>query len=424
MNEQLLQYLWKFGLFDKEQARTTTGERVEVLSCGVQNFDAGPDFSQAKIKIGNTLWIGNVEVHCRASDWLKHAHQNNKAYDNVILHVVQTNDCTPVYNTSGAPIPTIELLYNKTCIVRYQQLMDAQDFVPCRSLLPHLEVFKLRMFLTRLAIERLEHRCLHIEQLVENEKTDWERVFQHILFRAFGFGVNSDAFEQLSQTISPTIIVKHRNNLLQLEALLFGQAGFLQNEAKDEYQVRLQQEYAILRAKFSLSSMELHQWKFMRIRPVNFPTVRIAQLASFLQASSSLISNVLEIKTKKDIETIFSIDPSEYWTEHYHFSKQSDKQQKSLGQTSIAGLVANFVVPMQFAYGRMCNNSVLCDNAIALLEQFAGEKNTITRGWKSMGVNPCNMFESQALIELKQEYCDKKRCLHCTIGMQALSANK
>ncbi|MGL4908821.1 MAG: DUF2851 family protein [Bacteroidales bacterium] len=421
MNEQLLQYIWKFGLFDKEQARTTTGEKVEVLSCGMQNFNAGPDFLEARIKIGTTIWGGNIEVHCLASDWQRHAHQHNEAYNNVILHVVQQSDCPPICNTTGTPIPTIELPYYPNCIVRYQQLMEAQDFVPCRPLLPQLEVFKLRMFLTRLAIERMEHRSVRIEQMLENAGGDWELIFQHSLFRSFGFGLNALAFEQLSQVVSPSIIAKHRSNLLQIEALLFGQAGFLQASATDEYQEKLQQEYSLLRSKFTLSPIEMRQWKFMRTRPINFPTLRIAQLATLLHTAQSFVSKVLDLKTKKDCTLLFEVQPSEYWTEHYHFAKKSPKCNKGLGKMSIARIIANFVVPMQFSYGKIPNNQALCDNAIDLLEQLDAEQNSIISGWKSMDVEPCSMFESQALIELKQEYCDKKRCLQCAIGRQVLS---
>ncbi|MDR1342886.1 MAG: DUF2851 family protein [Prevotellaceae bacterium] len=422
MDEQLLQFIWELGLFDKVNARTTTGERVEVQSSGVRNANAGPDFANARLKIGSTQWVGNVEVHLRASDWKRHHHQSDKLYDSVILHVVQRNDCNPVCNSSGVAIPVYEVAFDPSLASRYRQLMESQSFVPCRPLLGSMDSFRLRMFLTRLAVERMEQRSERIAELLAWSGNDWEAVHQRMLFRAFGFGVNAQPFEQLAQRIPPSCIAKHRSSLMQLEALLLGQAGLLDSEAPDEYHLRLLQEYCLLRAKFSLTPMERHVWKFLRTRPVNFPTIRLAQLAALLNSIGSLTSKVAEIKTLKDCMEIFSATPSEYWSTHYTLGKASKARGKSLGEKSVERIAANFVAPMLFAYGKNRSLQPLCEAAVELLEQIAPEQNAQVEGWQSMGVKPQNMFESQALLQLKQAYCDRKRCLQCTIGKQILQS--
>ena len=421
MGEQLLQFIWKFGLFDKDSARTTTGERIEVLAAGVQNADAGPDFSNARLRVGATLWVGNVEVHMLASDWRRHAHQHDKAYDSVILHVVQRNDCEPVCTSQGVPIPVYEMRYSPALEERYRRLMASQEFVPCRPLLEGVESFKLRMLLTRMAVERMEQRCARVALLLEDTRGDWEMVFQRMLFRAFGFGANADPFERLAQSIPAHCIAKHRSALPQVEALLLGQAGLLGDAPADDYHVRLQQEYALLRTKFSLTPMEAHVWKFLRTRPVNFPTIRMAQLASLLCRQSSLMESVLKVASLRDCLAIFAVSPSEYWDTRYAPGSPSPRRSKALGEKSVERIAANFVAPMLFAYGKHRAQEQLCEVAVELLEQVAPERNAKVDGWRTMGVTPQNMLESQALLQLKNEYCDRKRCLHCTIGKQILN---
>jgi hypothetical protein len=420
MDEQLLQFIWKFGLFDKANARTSTGERVEVQSPGVQNSDAGPDFSNARLTIGGTQWAGSVEVHLRASDWKRHGHHGDKAYSSVILHVVQHNDCEPARTSSGVAIPVYEVRFDPLLSTRYRQLMASQSFAPCRPLLGGVERFKLRLFLTRLAVERMEQRSARAAELLEALGNDWEEVFRRLLFRAFGFGVNAQPFEQLAQTIPATCIGRHCSSRLQLEALLLGQAGLLGSHPQDEYHHRLLQEYSLLRTKFALSPMEPHVWKFLRTRPVNFPTVRLAQLAALLSAGGNLVARVMAAKTLQACADIFSVTPSDYWDTHYTFGKISGARKKSLGEKSVERIAANFVAPMLFVYGKIRSQEALCEAAVELLEQIAPEQNAQIEGWKSMGVKPQSMFESQALLHLKQAYCDQKKCLQCTIGRQIL----
>jgi hypothetical protein len=422
MDEELLQFIWKFGLFDKANARTSAGERVEVQSPGMQNSDAGPDFSNARLTIGGVQWAGSVEVHLRASDWKRHSHHDNRAYDSVILHVVQHNDCAPVRTSQGAAIPVYEVQLEQALASRYRQLMASQSFAPCRPLLGGVERFKLRLFLTRLAVERMEQRSARVAELLAASGNSWEEVFRRMLFRAFGFGVNAQPFEQLAQKIPAGCIGRHGDSLLQLEALLLGQAGLLGSQPQDEYHRRLLQEYSLLRAKFSLSPMEPHVWKFLRMRPANFPTVRLAQLAALLNANGKLAAKALEAKTLQDCTAIFSVAPSEYWDTHYMPGKASGFRKKSLGEKSVERIAANVVAPLLFAYGKSRSQEALCEAAVELLEQIAPEQNAQIEGWKSMGVKPQNMFESQALLHLKQAYCNPKKCLQCTIGREILNS--
>ncbi|MDR1226105.1 MAG: DUF2851 family protein [Prevotellaceae bacterium] len=417
--EQLLQFIWKHGLFSKESARTTAGERIEVLATGVQNIHAGADFSNAKITIGNTLWAGCVEVHTNASDWHKHHHSQNKAYNNVILHVVKNNDCPPIKNEFGAIIPVYEMQYDTTLERHYGQLLKSAEFAPCRPLVKSMEVFKIRHFLTRLAVERLEQRTARVNDILSNVQNSWEDVLLRLLFRSFGFGLNGQPFELLAQSLSAAQIAKHRNSLPQVEALLFGQAGFLQEpKPADAYHLHLQQEYALLQAKFSLTPIPQHTWKFLRTRPVNFPTIRIAQLAMLLHKNPNLFTQVLEVVSLDSCIKIFDVKTSEYWETRYAFGKESERKAKPLGKKSIERIAANLVAPIIFAYGMQQEKEDICNRAIDLLEQLPGESNVIISGWKSLNITPQNMFESQALIQLKQEYCDKKRCLQCSIGAQ------
>jgi hypothetical protein len=298
--------------------------------------------------------------------------------------------------------------------------MQSAEFVPCKPLVQSIESFKLRHFLTRLAIERMEERSDRINDVLLETKNNWERVFELLLFRSFGFGINSEPFELLAKSTPLSSIAKHRNSLLQLEALLFGQAGMLDANATDEYQLKLQKEYQLLKVKFGLISIPLHTWKFMRTRPTNFPTIRIAQLASLLHLRPKLLSDVLDIRNLDDCIALFSVQPSEYWNTHYTFEKESKKSTKLLGANSVERIVANLIAPFMFSYGKSKGDEDLQYKALELLEQIEPENNSIVSGWESINIKPINMFESQALIQLKQHYCNKKRCLSCTIGTQVL----
>ncbi|GHT17168.1 hypothetical protein AGMMS4956_20540 [Bacteroidia bacterium] len=423
MREEFLQYIWKCGLFGKQDMRTVTGEPIEVQALGVQNTNAGPDFLNARIKIGNVVWVGNVEIHNNASDWNKHNHSSDSAYNNVILHVVKNNDAA-IETRNGTAMAVYELGYDTCFEQRYRQLMDEHKAQPCAHLLPQIESFRWRSFLTRLSFERLEQRTQHIADLLAMHKNDWDTVFMRLLFRAFGFGINAEPFEQLAQSITTACIAKHKNSLLQLEALLLGQAGFLGNPPIDEYQQRLQNEYQLLQAKFALKPLPQHIWKFLRTRPVNFPTVRIAQLAALLHSAQSLFARAMEVAAVEEALQLFAVRPSEYWDTHYSLEAVSPPRSKALGAKSAERVIANVLIPTMFQYGRSHNDESICQRAVSLLEQLPPEENATTLMWKGLCPSPQNMLESQALLQLKNEYCDKKRCLHCVVGGQIITGNQ
>ncbi|MDR2359049.1 MAG: DUF2851 family protein [Prevotellaceae bacterium] len=419
MKEDFLHFLWEYGLFDQSQLATTTGENIEILTPGQHNTDAGPDFFNAKIKIGDTLWAGNVEIHRRASDWQRHIHNEDKAYNNVILHVVQENDM-PVVCAGGQPLATFVMRYNPQMEARYAALQQATEWVPCGKEAAQVDLFRIKHFLARLLIERLERKAQQLYDVLNATHNNWHEAFYRLLFRTFGFGVNAVPFELLARATPFAAIGKQRYSLLQIEALLFGQAGMLAGEAKDDYQHALQKEYTFLQSKFSLQPLEAHVWKFLRLRPSNFPTVRIAQLSMLLFQSAGLIDKMLAFHTVDDLYKLFGVQASTYWEEHFTFGKISRKMPKTIGTASIQRMITNLIVPYLFAYGRWQANEALCEKAVELLETLPPEKNHIINGWEKTGVKPDNEFYAQALIQLKTDYCNNKQCLKCGIGMNLL----
>ncbi len=415
MKEDFLHFLWEYGLFDKSALRTAAGEPLEIVSPGQHNTDAGPDFFNAKIKIGDTLWAGNVELHVRASDWQRHVHGANKAYDNVILHVVKEND-TPVARATGELLPTLVLHYDKNLETRYDALLQSVEWIACKQEVAQIELFRIKHFLSRLLVERLERKAQQVFDVLEATQGDWREAFYQLLFRTFGFGVNAVPFELLAKATPLVVIGKHRHSLLQMEALLFGQSGLLQGTPKDDYQQALQREYDFLQTKFLLTPIEPHLWKFLRLRPTNFPTVRIAQLAMLLHRSEQLIDKITGFRTVDDLYSLFDVQASSYWDTHYTFTKESQESPKKLGEMSVQLIIINLIVPFLFAYGRRQAAETLCEHTVELLEALPPEKNHITTGWEQAGVKPDNAFYTQALIQLKTDYCDRKQCLKCAIG--------
>ena len=420
MKENFLHFLWKFGLFEKENICTTKGEPLEIISAGQHNTNAGPDFFNAKIKIGDTTWAGNVEVHRAASDWEKHAHSQNKAYDNVILHVVTVDD-KAVFRSSGDSLATFILRYDKKIEQRYQELLASVTWIPCQAHIGNVALFRVKHFLGRILVERMEERNSQISGILNNTHNNWQEVFYQRLFRAFGFGTNALPFELLAKATPFQAIAKQRYSLMQVEALLFGQAGFLQEETLDSYQSELQNEYRFLQAKYALQPIAGHLWKFLRIRPDNFPTVRIAQLAKLLYSSEGFVDKLLASRTAEELYKLFAVQASSYWDEHYTFGKTSVKKPKLVGESSVQGLVMNAVIPFLFAYGHYHHNNTMCETALNILEALPPEKNNIIAGWHNIGIKPDNAFYAQALMQLKTAYCDEKRCLSCAIGTTQLA---
>lgn len=415
MNESLLQYIWKNSLFRPGQLVSTEREPVMVIYPGMHNHNAGPDFLEAKIKIGNTFWAGNVELHMRTSDWHKHKHDSNPDYQNIILHVVYEDD-EPL---GGASFSTLELKdhIEEAVIQRYHKLMSLDKTVPCATQLNSIPELVWNTWLDRMLAERWEQRLDEWHLLWLQAGNDWRTLLYYRLAANFGFHVNRDAFLELALSIPLNILVKHRNNLMQTEALLFGQSGLLQSGSQDTYMQELEKEYHFLRRKYQLTPMVAHRWKFLRLRPYNFPTIRIAQFAMLVHQSLELFAQLMEIKKAKDLLPLLDIHASPYWDNHYRFGEfTEDKQVKHLGKDAVFNIMINTVAPMQYLYARLQGKSALHENSLNLLQSIKAEHNKITRAWKDAGVTAKDAAQSQALLQLFNEYCNTKNCLNCAIG--------
>jgi len=421
--EDFLHYIWKFRLFDKQDLKTNHGENLEIFSAGIQNFDSGPDFQNARIKIGETIWAGNVEVHLSSSDWQKHNHHEDKAYDNVILHVVYRDD-VPLMLSNGRKVPTLELreripddLYN-----RYHRLIFGnQSIIPCEANIGSIDSLTLHNWLTRVLIERLEKRTANVFNSLDLNKGDWEETFYQYLAANFGFKTNALPFELLAKSLPQLTFAKHKNNPTQIEALIFGQAGFLNTDFKDQYPTMLKSEYEFLQKKYKLKPIENHLWKFMRMRPQNFPTIRLAQFAALIIKSNHLFSKVLEIKDVRELRYLFTgINVNTYWDNHYRFDAESTPSVKTLGQSSVDILLLNSLVLFLFSFGKHNGTQHYINRSLQLLEHLPKENNKVIEEFITLGVNIKTAFESQALLELKNNYCNNKKCLHCAVGNKIL----
>ncbi len=421
MKEDFLHFIWKHGLFEKNNLIADNGEKVEVLNPGEPNYDAGPDFFNAKIKSTNTIWVGNVEIHVRSSDWIKHKHNTDKAYDNVILQVVADHN-TPVYRTDGEQIPTLELSFNPRIYNNYLNLVQNKEWIPCESTIFKVDPFQLKHWLQRVLVERLEDKSREISFMLQYQKYDWDETFYQQLARNFGFKTNAQPFELLAKSLPYKYLAKHRNNLFQVEAMLFGQAGMLDDLiSEDEYYCLLKKEYAFLKDKFSLKPLGGHLWKFLRLRPSNFPTLRIAQFGMLIHQAERLFSRLLGCTNLGEIKTLFAVSASSYWDNHYSFHKETKTKKKLLGEDAVDVLIINTVVPFLFLYGMEKNLPEYKERALDFLDQMPPEKNSIITKWNSLGVKADNAFYSQALLQLKSKYCKFKRCLDCTIGRKIIT---
>lgn len=420
--EQLLHYVWKHKIFPLQMLQTTSGQPVEVIDPGLPNTNAGPDFFNAKLKIDGTLWVGNVEIHTQASDWLSHGHDRDRAYDTVILHVVEESNCD-VHRTNGELVPQMVLPCPEAVRRRYDELRQTEIYPPCYSILGSLPKLTVHSWLSALQVERFEQKARAISQRLERCNNHWEDVFFITLARNFGFGLNGDAFEAWANRLPFRAVDKHRDNLLQVEAFFLGQAGLLQENLPDadEYYLKLQKEFSYLQHKFELPApMPAEQWRFLRLRPGNFPHVRLAQLANLYHKEQSLFSQVMEAETPEAVKKILTARTSEYWEEHFNFKKSSPRQEKRTGDGALNLIIINTVVPFLYAYGLHKADETLCDRATRFLEALKAENNHITRLWDGAGLPVYTAADSQALIQLQKEYCNKKDCLRCRFGYEYL----
>ena len=414
--EQLLHYVWKHKIFPLKPMVTTDGQIIEVIDTGLWNNNAGPDFFNAKIKINGVLWVGNIEIHLKASDWKLHHHDNNTDYDSVILHIASDIDYEP-HRSNGEKIPQLEMHYPEYLVESYNELIRTAHYPACYKIIPSIHKIILHSWLNTLQIERFEEKTARISSLLQKYNNNWEDVFFITLARNFGFGTNSDAFELWAQTIPLRAVDKHRDNLFQIEAIFFGQSGLLDLPV-DEYSEKLIKEYSYLRHKFQLTTSANCRWKLLRMRPGNFPHLRIAQLAKLYHNSQGLLSKILEAENIELIRKLLQTDTSEYWVSHYTFGEKTISVKKSLSTASIDLLIINTVVPFLYAYGKHRSISKLTERATSLLEEMKAENNYITRMWKECGLEAAHAGDSQALIQLKKNYCDPKKCLYCRIGFE------
>ncbi len=425
MKEDFLTFLWKNRLINHENLVLASGEPVEVLHPGTENLDAGPDFFSAKIKIGGTIWVGNVEIHLKSSAWLQHKHHLNEQYHNIILHLVHDNDChLEEIKQKNINVLEIKDYYDKSLFERYEVLVKAKSWIPCQNQINGVDDFLVRNWLERLMVERLEGKSREVSDYLAFFKNDWEQTFFYFLAKNLGFRVNSAPFGILAQRTPYLLLKKNSDDLQKLEAILLGQAGLLSENHNDSYARILNKEYKYQLGKYGLEPIPGSLWKFSKLRPANFPTIRISQLAALLHRTRHFFRNVVEAQTIEEIHSLFSAKVSDYWETHYTFDKESTRRSKGLGASSIQNIIINTVAPVLFVYGRQANNERTSHKAIEFLVATPAEVNSIIERWSSVGVSPFNASESQALLELYKFYCSQRKCLECHIGVNLVRPKK
>lgn len=428
MKEEFLHYLWKYGLYDKNSLVDRDKRKIIVIHPGAYNRDSGPDFFNARIKIAGTEWAGNVEVHTKASHFIAHGHNLDHAFDNVILHIVAEND-KKIFNSAGEELLTVEIRFDPDYYLKYLELVNHPFIVACQNDLVILDKFLVDSWLDTLVIERLQDKISALKKVFSETGNDWEETFYRILTRYFGFRVNTEPFAMLAGSLPFKLIRKHADNRFQIEALLFGTAGLLdeglfREALADNYYRDLIREYKILSVKYSLKPIHGWLWKFSRLRPVNFPTVRISQLAAMLSTAGGLFSRILEKDDIWQLKDLIEVRASEYWDDHYVFGKKSRKITKNTGSQAADILLINAVIPVIFIYGQLSSKPDICEKAPLFLQNLSPEENSITENWKISGVIARSASDSQALIQLMEKYCRNRRCLECRIGTMIISSGK
>lgn len=418
-----MQYIWQHRLWQPLDMKTVDGMRVRIIDPGKLNTDSGPDFFNAKIKIGGQMWAGDVEIHVRASDWHRHNHHNDKAYNSVILHVVAKDDIA-VKRADGNIIPQLKMDCSPDFRTRYESLVSiAGKDLPCADEISKMNPLLLHSWIDSLAYERLYRKSERIQTYLTHFSGDWESTCYVTLARALGFGINSEPFERLALSLPLKFIGKHSDSQISIEALLFGQAGFLDNiEETDTYVSLLRKEYDFLAHKFSLTRPCSLGWKMARMRPQNFPHRRIAFLAGMLFGGFKLMSEILEIRSADDLSRLFNIEFLGYWASHYNFGTPSEAPcPAALSRSSLSLLAINVAIPLMHAYSMTVDNNELATRSVSLLQELKPENNSIVSLFMSHGTQCPDAWTSQALIQLRKEYCELHKCLYCRIGHQMLS---
>ena len=412
MNEALLQFIWQFQYFEKTNLKTVCGKKVHILQPGNLNSNQGPDFLNARVNIADTLWSGSVEIHVLASQWVTHQHSSDDNYNNVILHVVWQND---VEMDLGFPTLELQSLVKNLMLERYALLMTKQQFIPCENSIATVPEITMLSWKERLLAERMQQKATHIKEMLLQNKNHWEETFWWLLAKNFGAKINADAFEAVAKSVSISILSKHKNQLQQLEALLLGQANLLSEHATDAYAIMLYKEYVFLRKKYNLTPIFIPV-HFLRMRPANFPTIRLVQLAALIQNSTHLFSTIMEESDLGKVKKLFAISANDYWHYHYLIDVASDFKVKQLGKQMTENIIINTIIPMLYSYGKMNGNASLVQKALRWLTELPTEKNSITEGFHTLGITSLDAADSQFLIHLKNNYCNHKRCLQCSIG--------
>jgi hypothetical protein len=423
MNEAFLHYIWQFQYFNSKNLQTTQKETLQILKAGYWNTDSGADFQQAEVIIDGIRWVGSVEIHLHSTDWQAHQHSQNNSYNNVILHVVwRDNAQQTAQRPDGSTIPTLVLegRVKLEVLEKYHYYIHSQYDIPCEKQFTTVNNLQKMSMLDYVLAQRLQKKAEKITTLLHTQTGDWEETTYQWLAQSFGFKVNNEAFLALAQATPYRIFQKNKDDLASIEALLFGQASLLPQNPTDEYSKNLVEKYNYLRHKYSLTPMAATHWKFMRLRPANFPTVRIAQLAALLYQQSHWFSALLAIEDIKTMQQFFKLQQSAYWQAHYDFGKTATQISHELGKESINNLIINTVAPLLAAYSQQQDNEVFMERALNLLEGLPAEHNKITQRWQDTGLSIRTAFDSQASIELYNEFCTKKRCLQCRIGKELI----
>jgi len=421
MNESFIHYLWQFQYFERDALSTADGEQLRVLKTGTPNTNAGPDFFNAKVNIDGIELIGNVEIHIKSSDWFAHHHEKDAAYNNVILHVVWENDIPVKQN--GTSIPTLELKskVDQSLLQQYKKLINSPTSIACEKSFPEVDDLVKLTMLDKALMQRLEKKANQVNELLKFNHNDWDETTYQLFARNFGFKVNADPFSQLSKAL-PYKVVQKQSSVLQVEALLFGQAGMLETKTKDEYISLLFREYHLLAQKYALYEQRLSasQWRFLRLRPANFPTLRIAQFAAMLFHTKNIFSQLISVGSYVGMQKIIEQNQSGYWQTHYRFGRKAKGRVAAFGEASVENVVINTVAPLLVAYGKYKDEQAFVDLAVELLQQLPAEQNKITKEWNDLGLKIKNAFDSQGSIELRNEFCEKRQCLNCNIGVALL----
>jgi hypothetical protein len=420
MKEDILQYIWKFQYYNNHQLTSTTGDQIFVIHPGSHNRNQGPDFTEAKIKINDTLWAGNVELHVNSSQWNLHNHSADENYKNIILHIVWNHDAE-IKDANGNNLPTLELQsrVSNLLLEKYKQLGENGQFIACEKLPHQLRELSLTSWKQRLVAERLLMKSQNIFQILSETNFHWEETFWWLIAANFGLKVNSEMFRKIAQSLPLSVLAKHKHNLIQIEAMLFGQAGLLKKDFEEKYPIMLQKEYRFYQKKYQLQPVDGELF-FLRMRPANFPTIRLAQLAMLIHNSEHLFSKIKETDSIAQVKKMFSVEANDYWHYHYIFDEITEQKIKSLGKQMIDNIIINTIVPILFAYGLHHQEEIYKEKAIKWLEEISPEKNSITKGFESLHYSNKNAFDSQAFIQLKNTYCNKKLCLECAIGNSLL----